>query len=47
MLLKQLVLGDVAGQDIVRSKVAAVEGKQEVAQPAVRRLGERVQDRVQ
>lgn len=47
VLLEQLVLGDVSGEDVVGGQVAAVEGEQELAQPAVRRLGEGVQDRVQ
>ena len=39
VLLEQLVLGDVAGEDVVGGEVAAVEGEEEVAEPGVRRLG--------
>jgi hypothetical protein len=47
VLLQELVLGDVAGQDVVGGEIAAVEGEEEIAEPGVGCLGERVQDRVQ
>lgn len=47
VLFEQLVLGDVAGEDVVGRQVAAVEGEEELAQPVVGRLGEGVQDGVQ
>jgi len=45
--LEQLVLVDVAGEDIVGCQVAAVEGEEQLAQPVVRCLGQGVQDRVE
>lgn len=42
VLLQQAVLGDVARQHVVGRQVAAVEGEEEVPQPGVRRLRERV-----
>lgn len=47
VVLEQAVLGDVAREHVVGRQVAAVEGEEEVAQPGVRGLRERVQDRVQ
>lgn len=45
--LQQLVLADVAGQHVVGGQVAAVKGEEQVAQPVMRGLRQRVQDRVQ
>lgn len=46
MGFEELVLADVAGQHVVRSEIAPVEGEKEVAKPGVRRFRERVEDRV-
>lgn len=47
MRFKQLVLADVPGQDVIRGQVAAVESEEEIAQPGVWRLRERIQHGVQ
>lgn len=47
MRFEEFVLADVACQHVVGGKIAAVEGKEEVAQPAMRGLGEGVEDGMQ
>lgn len=47
MLLKQRDFGDVAGEDVVCRQVAAVEGKEQVAEPRMGCVDERVEDRVE
>ena len=47
VLFEELVLADVYGEDVVGCQVATVEGEEEIAQPGVGSLGERVEDWVQ
>lgn len=47
VLFEELVLADVYGEDVVGCQVAPVEGEEEIAQPGVRGLGERVEDWMQ
>lgn len=47
MLLKQRDFGDVAGEDVVCGQVAAVEGEEQVAEPRVGCVDERIEDRVE
>lgn len=46
MGLEELVLADVACEDIVGGQVAAVESEKELAKPVVRCLGQGIQNRV-
>jgi hypothetical protein len=45
--LQQLVLADVTCQHVVGGEVATVEGEEQLAEPVVRGLVQRVEDRVQ
>jgi hypothetical protein len=45
--LQQLVLADVAGQHVVGGQVATVEGEEQLAEPVVRGLVQRVENWVQ
>ena len=47
MRLQQLVLADVAGQNVVGGQISTVEGEEQLAEPVVRGLGQRVENRVQ